>query len=137
MDTPGQERYSMMMEGVLRNYNGYIIVFDLSKNEKVSSVRRWQQRYGRHFKNPAVKLLVGNKLDRAEFTSEEKQEINEFCKENEFYYIEASAMKNIHIEEIFLHCSDQCSQKIQVPEEDLEVIPLKKTKKATTNKLCC
>jgi small GTP-binding protein len=64
-DTAGQERYRSLIKTYLRNAVGYILIFDLNREETFDSIPKWLE----HIKNINTCnhnhpiLLIGNKSD--------------------------------------------------------------------------
>ena len=54
-----------------------------------------------HNKNSIVNILIGNKCDKEEERSIEKDEGEHLAEEKQFYFLETSAKKNENIEKIF------------------------------------
>jgi len=80
-----------------------------------------------------IKLLVGNKSDLVDSRKVSEDEINAFVDETKFFYLEASANKNINISEIFTYFANETyrqfkNQPIPIKNQEEEEKKLKKFK---------
>lgn len=103
-DTAGQERFQSLCTSFYRGSDGCILVFDISSAESYENLDKWRQVFqsttGDETRQIPI-VLVGNKIDCVN-TIHRDQVINEWVKTNKAQaYIEASALKNIGIEDIF------------------------------------
>ena len=62
-DTAGQERFDSITNKYYSQAHAAIIVFDLSKEDALSSINKWLERIALHGQEDVFKVLVGNKVD--------------------------------------------------------------------------
>ena len=85
-DTAGQERFRNIAPVYFRGADGLMLVFDVCNETSFENVRNWLTDIERHVeKQTVVKMLVGNKADRAqeEGTAELSLEVAEGAAEPE------------------------------------------------------
>ena len=64
-DTAGQERFRTITSAYYRGADGIIMVYDVTSSESFDHVNDWLKEVNRYAAEGTVKLLVGNKSDRA------------------------------------------------------------------------
>jgi Ras-related protein Rab-1A len=82
--------------------DGIIMVFDVTSTESFDHVNDWLKEVNRYAAEGTVKLLVGNKCDRAADRVVSEEQAKEFAQELGIYYIETSAKSAKNVEEAFL-----------------------------------
>lgn len=82
-DTAGQERFNSISQAFYRGTDVVILVYDITSYESVLSLREWFERFIQHchVEQPGV-MVVGNKVDRANERSVERDEIREILNKN-------------------------------------------------------
>jgi small GTP-binding protein len=100
-DTAGQERYRSITQNFYKNTMGVIVVFDLTDEASFENVRNWLRQIKTHAGENVCKILVGNKCDMPEARAVARERIDEFAKEIDIEYFEASAKNNENIAEAF------------------------------------
>ena len=123
-DTAGQERFSAMSTNTIKGAQGIVLAFDSTKKATFDSLPNWIKDV-KEVKNNIPIVLFGNKCDLIEKTEVEKDEAEQFAKDNEMEYFETSAKQNINIENGFKCIIDKAYETAQ--EED--GLALKKTQK--------
>ena len=99
-DTAGQERFMSITKRYYQDANGILFVFDLSNKASFDSIKIWlnePESVNGSFK----KLLIGNKCDLTDIRAVNKEELDNFGKENNIEIIETSAKENINISQSF------------------------------------
>ena len=107
-DTAGQEQYRSIAKNYYRNCSVAVLVFSIiSKdtfNEMVSYINEMESNLG---VMPRV-IVVGNKIDIEEWRDVVKQEVDSYCVQNKFPYVETSAVNGegipILLETITIEC---------------------------------
>lgn len=112
-DTAGQERFQSLCTSFYRGSDCCLLVFDISSLESYSSLDKWksifQQTLGDNAKEIPI-ILVGNKIDKINMIHKDQVHM-EWVKTNKAKsYIEASAIKNIGIDEIFQSVGYQANE---------------------------
>ena len=99
-DTAGQERFHSITNSFFRNADGILFVYDITNNKSFEGIKVWikeAEEIGDCFK----RILIGNKLDMNDNRNVNKEDIEQFCLENNINYFETSAKNNINIKEVF------------------------------------
>ena len=99
-DTAGQERFMSVTKKYFRDVNGVLFVFDLANRKSFESINLWMKEpesVNGNFK----KLLLANKCDLKDIRAVNKDELDNFSKENNIEIIETSAKENINISKSF------------------------------------
>ena len=97
-DTAGQERYHSVAVKVIKQVQGIIIVFDVTKKESFKNVVDWLQVIDDNFTDVSL-ILFGNKCDLEDKREVTEEEAIKFAKENNLKYLETSAKTKINIKE--------------------------------------
>ncbi|MGQ4875057.1 MAG: GTP-binding protein [Promethearchaeia archaeon] len=90
-DTGGQERFSSIRPMYYRGSLGGLLIFDLTNYESFEHLPMWIEEVRANVKNDIPLLLVGNKSDLADQRAVSIEEINEFTRKFNLYYMETSA----------------------------------------------
>jgi Ras-related protein Rab-1A len=101
-DTAGQERFRTITSAYYRGADGIIMVFDVTSTESFDHVNDWLKEVNRYAAEGTVKLLVGNKSDRAADRVVTEEHAKEFADELGIPFIETSAKSSKNVEEAFL-----------------------------------
>ena len=101
-DTAGQERFRTITSAYYRGADGIIMVFDVTSTESFDHVNDWLKEVNRYAAEGTVKLLVGNKSDRAADRVVSEDQAKEFADELGIPFIETSAKSSKNVEEAFL-----------------------------------
>ena len=128
-DTTGQERFKAMSTNTIKGAQGIVLVFDNTKKTTFESLPTWIKEV-KEIKDNIPIVLFGNKCDLIENADVEKDEAEEFAKDNNLEYFETSAKENINIEKGFKSIIDKAYETAQ--EED--GLDLKKTTKKKKSK---
>ena len=128
-DTAGQERFKAMSTNTIKGAQGIVLVFDNTKKTSFESLPTWIKEV-KEIKDNIPIVLFGNKCDLIENADVEKDEAEEFAKDNNMEYFETSAKENINIENGFKSIIDKAYETAQ--EED--GLDLKKTTKKKKSK---
>lgn len=100
-DTSGLERFRRVTESYYKNVNGIIIVYDITDQNSFNSVNKWIiKQINDNVKNDIVKILVGNKKDKADRVIS-KEEGENLAKNLGMNFFETSAKQNYNINELF------------------------------------
>jgi small GTP-binding protein len=112
-DTAGAERFHSLTTSVYRNAHGVVLIYDLTERPTFKSIEAWITQIHRHADTNINIVLVGNKCDVAaeerEVSIEEGQELTD---KFEVPFFEASAKKNINVENIFLRLGAEVKHRL-------------------------
>jgi len=76
-------------------------VYDISKRLSFENVSRWLGELRDHADQNIVIMLVGNKKDLRHSREVQTDEAKKFCKENNLFFIETSALSDSYVTEAF------------------------------------
>ena len=100
-DTAGQERFRTITSAYYRGADGIIMVYDVTNQESFDHVQDWLQEVNRYSNESTVKLLIGNKSDRADKRISTQQG-EEFAARLDMPFLETSAKTASNVEAAFL-----------------------------------
>lgn len=128
-DTAGQETYKSITRSYFRGASGALLVFDITKRSSFNSVTNWLGDLRLIAEEGIVVILVGNKLDLADHSTNmeggnkravSKQEAEEWCeREGIVQYVETSAKSGEGVERAFLEVAERIYQNIEAGKYDL------------------
>ena len=90
-DTGGQERFSSIRPMYYRGSLGAVLVFDLTNYASFEHLPQWIEEVRANIKSEIPLLLVGNKSDLTDQRAVSIEEINQFTRDFNLYYMETSA----------------------------------------------
>ncbi|MHA1455585.1 MAG: GTP-binding protein [Promethearchaeota archaeon] len=90
-DTGGQERFSSIRPMYYRGSLGAVLVFDLTNAASFEHLPQWIEEVRANLKTEIPLLLVGNKSDLIDIRMVTLEEINNFTRDFNLYYMETSA----------------------------------------------
>ena len=132
-DTAGQERYHSVAIKVIKQVQGIIVVFDVTKRETFISVVDWLQVIDDNFTDVSI-ILFGNKCDLEDKRQVTEEEAIKFAKEKNLTYLETSAKTKINIKEGISAIANEVYKKYKNVEQPIK-LSKKKTGKKKSN--CC
>lgn len=128
-DTAGQETYKSVTRSYFRGASGALLVFDITRRNTFESVTDWLRDLKQIAEEGIVIVLVGNKLDLADETTNldgktkravTRQEAEEWCqREGIVKYVETSAKSGENVERAFLEVAERIYQNIEAGKYDL------------------
>ena len=98
-DTAGQEKFRSMVLQTLKNGQGIVLVYDVTKRETFNNLKNWLDEINKITTKVCI-ILFGNKCD-VDDRAVTEEEAKQFANENGIAYIETSAKENINIEKGF------------------------------------
>lgn len=128
-DTAGQETYKSITRSYFRGASGALLVFDITKRSSFESVTNWLNDLRQIAEEGIVVILVGNKLDLADHSTNmeggnkravTQKEAEEWCqREGITQYIETSAKSGEGVERAFLEVAERIYMNIEAGKYDL------------------
>jgi small GTP-binding protein len=100
-DTGGQERFSSIRPMYYRGALGALLIFDLTSTSSFEHLPQWIEEVRANCKEDIPLLLVGNKDDLVDQRMVALEEINEFTKEFNLFYMETSAKTGDNVGDCF------------------------------------
>ena len=141
-DTSGQERYKSLSLNMLKNAEGFIMMYDITYKDSFDSINYWIESVKEAKGKDCPMILLGNKIDMEHERKVTTQEGENTAKKNNIEFFEASNKGNININESIKCLIDKILEKREKEKENnipsrsdrkLSVRSLKKRKK----KSCC
>mmetsp|Transcript_361 Transcript_361/g.627 ORF Transcript_361/g.627 Transcript_361/m.627 type:complete len:208 (-) Transcript_361:533-1156(-) len=109
-DTAGQERFRTITSAYYRGADGIILVYDVTSEESFNHVNDWYTEVNRYASESSCKLLVGNKIDKADkIVPTEKAQA--FADQLGMPFIETSAINSTNVEEAFMKITKDLIEK--------------------------
>ena len=107
-DTAGQEKYKSVTKSLFNKVQGFIAMFDLTKEESFINVKTWVRLIKDECGHHTPILLVGNKNDLKDLQDVKivsNEEIKKLCDEENLKYIETSSKTGENINKaVFMLC---------------------------------
>eukprot|EP01105_Mastigella_eilhardi_P005458 TRINITY_DN17160_c0_g1_i1.p1 TRINITY_DN17160_c0_g1~~TRINITY_DN17160_c0_g1_i1.p1 ORF type:complete len:183 (+),score=61.42 TRINITY_DN17160_c0_g1_i1:35-583(+) len=103
MDTAGQEEYSALRESYMKDGEGFVIVYDVTRPASFPVVSRFYQQAEKFSKKKGVPcVIVGNKSDLTTERAITTEEGKELAAKLGCKFMECSAKTNTNITELFV-----------------------------------
>jgi small GTP-binding protein len=129
-DTAGQETYKSITRSYFRGASGALLVFDLTRRASFESVTAWLNDLRQIAEEGIVVILVGNKSDLADQTTDidggtqravTREEAEDWCRrEGVVRYVETSAKSGEGVERAFIEVAERIYQNIEAGKYDLK-----------------
>ena len=116
-DTMGSEIFRAVTKQYYRGANGAIVIFDLTQQNTFNDLKKWVKDIKNYGEKNIEILIVGNKLDLIGQRKVTQSQAVNFCRENNYKYIEASAKDGTNILKIFEELTLDLSSKYQKEKE--------------------
>lgn len=116
-DTCGTEIYRAVTQQYYRGAQGAIVIFDLTQQNTFNDLKKWIKDIKSCGEKNIQILIVGNKLDLIGQRKVTQSQAVNFCRENNYKYIEASAKDGTNILKIFEEMSFDLASKHQKQKE--------------------
>jgi len=100
-DTGGQERYAAIRPLYYQGARGALLVFDITNRTSFWNLDRWLMELRRHAGPDVPILLVGNKLDLAEYREVSSDEARQYAARKGLPYFETSAKTAYGVYDVF------------------------------------
>ena len=100
-DTAGQERFREILPVYYKGARAAIVVFDITKDGTFDKLSFWVEEIEKNAKDIPF-FIVANKIDLEDMRMVSNQQAMQFANEHNLELIEASAKKNINVDEIFI-----------------------------------
>jgi len=104
-DTPGQDKYRSSGKLFFHKVQGIILIYDITYRESFEKLYVWVRQINDNTSSIPV-MLVGNKIDDEENRIVTKEEGDDFAKENDFSFMEASAKNGKNVNNVFFELSE-------------------------------
>ena len=98
-DTSGEERYKSLTQLYFRDTHGIVLNYDINNRKTFESLNEWLKIIKENVNKYVSIIIVGNKSDLERNVS--KEELNNYCQNNDFISEEVSAKNGINIDLLF------------------------------------
>ncbi|KAM9520594.1 ras-related protein Rab-18-B-like isoform 1-T1 [Guaruba guarouba] len=100
-DTAGQERFRTLTPSYYRGAQGVVLVYDVTRKDTFTGLDGWLNELEVYTaKNSAVKMLVGNKIDKPDREVERREGL-QFARKHSLLFIETSAKTQDGVQHAF------------------------------------
>ena len=125
LDTAGQDDYQSMLDTWISFGEGFVLVYSIDQKESFDVLKDRYERIKRNKDEDKVPvIIVGNKCDLEDKRKVMKEEVQNYAKNEKIQFMEASALKNINVKEVFTAVA-------------AEIVKKKKKIKDTKGDKCC
>ena len=100
-DTAGQEQYHALGPIYYRDSHGAVLVYDVTDKDSFAKVRVWLKELRKFVGESISVCVVGNKIDLERDRKVNKQEAEDWCKENDVIHMLCSAKLGIRVQDAF------------------------------------
>lgn len=102
-DTAGQERFRTLTSSYYRGAQGIVFVYDITRRDTFDDLAEiWQREVDMYSTvEDCVKIVIGNKVDRAEQRAVSREEGMAFARDNGCLFLECSAKTKVSVQEAF------------------------------------
>ncbi|KAI8079830.1 ras family-domain-containing protein [Halteromyces radiatus] len=118
-DTAGQESFRTITRSYYRGAAGALLVYDITRRETFENLSTWLQDVREHANPNTVIMVIGNKSDLESKRQVSREEGEKFAKDNNLFFLEASAKSADNVEEAFVKTAHTIQKKIQSGDIDL------------------
>ena len=136
-DLYNQERYYSFNKIYIKNSDGIILTYDITKRNSFESINDRLDRIKQDFEEILVYALVGLKIDS--FMDEEvtKEEARKFAQDNNMLFYLTSAKENVGIENCFNGIINEIIRKKEIENENKNLINLNNMRRERPSKKGC
>ena len=100
-DTAGEERFRNIAKNYFHSSDGFLLVYDISWRDSFDKLNFWLEQIKLNAPEHTKCIVAGNKCDLEEKREINKNEGEDFSKENNINFFETSAKDGINVNEIF------------------------------------
>lgn len=104
-DTAGQERFRTITPSYYRTAQGVILAYDITYEKSFDNVKYWLKNLA-EYNNDAAKILVANKVDRANERAVKTEQGQKLAEEYNMVFFETSAKSNVNVDAAFEKIAD-------------------------------
>ena len=135
-DTAGQEKYKSIALNVIKNADGVILMYDVTKKESFESISRWMEGIKAQKETNFPIILVGNKIDKEDERLVTKEDGQNLANKFRIKFFEISNKEGINIEECALSIINEIAD-IKEGREDNDILKLNRENNNNENNCSC
>lgn len=102
-DLAGQPRFESVRQGFYRGARGGLMVYDVTRRRTFLNIENWKEEAFTNLQKEIPLVLVANKVDLEDSRVISTNEGEEYAKENNFIYVESSALTGENVEEAYVN----------------------------------
>ena len=135
-DTAGQEKYKSLTKNFLLKAQGILILYDIANKTTFDNLKVWLSLVQEECITDIPIIIVGNKMDIEDQRVVDKEEANEFAKEQNIQYIETSSKTGENIERAINMIVEKVLQKLDSSSDFSFTLDSGTVKKVSKHKCC-
>ena len=112
-DTAGEERFRNIAKNYFHTSDGFLLVYDISCRDSFEKLSFWLEQIRLNAPEHTKCIVAGNKCDLEEKREVNKNEGEDFSKENNINFFETSAKEGTNVNEIFQVLANEIIKEIQ------------------------
>ena len=109
-DTAGQERFRNVTKSYFQSSQGFVLVYDITDRESFEKLNFWVDNIKNNAPENAKFILVGNKCDLANERKVSYEEGENYAKNLNIKFFEASARDGTNVNELFFYLANEIYQ---------------------------
>ena len=109
-DTAGQERFRNVTKSYFQSSQGLVLVYDITDRESFEKLNFWVDNIKNNAPENAKFILVGNKCDLANERQVSYEEGENYAKNLNIKFFEASARDGTNVNELFFYLANEIYQ---------------------------
>ena len=109
-DTAGQERFRNVTKSYFQSSHGLLVVYDITDRESFEKLNFWVDNIKNNAPENAKFILVGNKCDLANERKVSYEEGENYAKNLNIKFFEASARDGTNVNELFFYLANEIYQ---------------------------
>ena len=113
-DTAGQERFRNVTKSYFQSSQGLVLVYDITDRESFEKLNFWVDNIKNNAPENAKFILVGNKCDLANERKVSYEEGENYAKNLNIKFFEASARDGTNVNELFFYLANEIYQDIKL-----------------------
>ena len=135
-DTAGQERFRNVTKSYFQSSHGLLVVYDITDKESFDKINFWMENIKNNAPENVKLILVGNKCDLANERKVSYEEGENYAKNLNIKFFEASARDGTNVKEFFFYLANEIYQDEKTKGKDnKKTVQLDSKKKG--KKGCC
>lgn len=136
-DTAGQDRFRCITKNYYRGSDGIMLIYDITSYSSFVNIKNWIVNIKEYLGEEACITLVANKLDLESSRKVSTEDGMKLAKEYKFSFFEASAKKNISVNEAFENLTNEMLKKNSTKTKDAVGSKSLNNKSVKKKKKCC